>query len=125
MDRSRYPTRLLAGLTMLTACAMAKAQAPVDCEDAAAASAYAQDFRRELEAQRQKASKEYKTLMYALEALPIMTGGDRQAERHGLCIFGQKALVQLDAMDAASDAAWKLVQRRVQAYGREKAVAGF
>ncbi|AZG08475.1 hypothetical protein EGT29_11755 [Pigmentiphaga sp. H8] len=80
---------------------------------------------RELETKRTKASEEFRTLAAALDVLPVAAGGNKQAEYRGVCIFGKKAFEQLKIINEASVAAWQLVYRQVEAFGKKKGVSGF
>jgi hypothetical protein len=80
---------------------------------------------KELETRRAKATREFKTLLFTLDGLPLITAGDKQAERRGLCIFGQRVFAQLGIIDDTSRAAWQLVNEQVSAFGRQKGVEGF
>jgi hypothetical protein len=80
---------------------------------------------KEMEEKRVKASKEFKVLLYAIDGLAVISGGDQAVERRGVCILGQKTLMQLQVMDEAAGAAWSLVNTNVMKVGKEKGVAGF
>ena len=77
------------------------------------------------QSKRNAATKEAKTLMYAIEGLPIVAGDDKAAQRRGLCILGQKAFVQITMVSDSSAAAWSRVNARVAKFGKEKGVQGF
>lgn len=76
------------------------------------------------QARRDAAAKETKTLMYSIAGLPMVAAGDQAAQRRGLCILGQKALVQLAIVSDSSTAAWARVNARVAQFGKEKGVQG-
>ncbi|WP_154668215.1 hypothetical protein [Pseudoduganella violaceinigra] len=78
-----------------------------------------------LESRRAKANKEFKTLIHALEGVPMIASNSKLAERRATCLLGQKAMTQLGIVDESSDAAWELVNQRLTALGKEKGVPGF
>ncbi len=73
-----------------------------------------------LEEKRIKTTKEIQTLKLTILGLDFMSGGDKQAEQRGTCIFGQQLMAQLAVNDDVAENSWKWVNQQAEALLKEK-----